>query len=68
MLVSWKMHSKYNIGQKNVKPILLILSRDALSIKIIYHACSVEKYGLVICMHLFAISCKIARAKNVDKT
>jgi hypothetical protein len=68
MLISWKMHSKYNIGQKNVKLILLIYSYDSLSIKIICHTCYIEKYGHLIYVQLFAISCKIVRGKNVYKT
>jgi hypothetical protein len=54
--------------QKNMIPILLIYSWDVLFVKNIYHACSLEKYSYVIYVHLFTISCKIARAKNMNKT
>jgi hypothetical protein len=36
--------------------------------KNICHACFVEKYGYLIYLHLFASSCKIARANNMYKT
>jgi hypothetical protein len=36
--------------------------------KNIWHACSVEKYGYLINVHLFTISYKIDRAKNMYKT
>jgi hypothetical protein len=49
-------------------PILLLYSCVVLSRKNILHACSIEKYVYLMYVHLFAISCKIARAKNVYKT
>jgi hypothetical protein len=68
MLISWKMHNKSYVNQKNVIPILLPYSCVVLSVKNILHACYVEKYGQVIYVYLFAISCKIARAKNMNNT
>jgi hypothetical protein len=39
-------------------PILLLYSCDVLSIKNICHACSVEKYGYVIYVHLIVVVCE----------
>jgi hypothetical protein len=49
-------------------PILLLYSCVVLSMKNIWHVCSVEKYGYVIYVYLFVISYKIVRAKNMNKT
>jgi hypothetical protein len=48
--------------------VLLVYSWDVQSMKNICHAYSAEKYNYVIYVHLFSISCKIAKAKNMNKT
>jgi hypothetical protein len=54
--------------QKNMILILLIYSWYILSVKNISQAYSVEKYSYLFLVHLISFSCKIARAKNMNKT
>jgi hypothetical protein len=51
------MHSKSIIAQKNMVLALVVFLYDALPVKNIWHACSIEKYGCVVQVPLLAYNC-----------
>jgi hypothetical protein len=41
---------------------------DIISVRILWHACCIEKYGGVVQMPFLACICIFARAKNMNNT